>query len=401
MKVTRRNLLKIAGGGTMVFAMMPRVALASRNSLRGLRAGVQPGNRTRLVIETSGRPSYTLSYPDQPPRIVVSLANTALNNNIRPNIANGTLVRSITQAQSGDRLLITAELTRRVTEVPRSGIMLLEPTGDAGFRLVLDFAGTGAATSGGTTAAAAGAGNNRNANNNANNSARRTTTRRPVIVIDPGHGGRDPGAIGRGGVREKDVVLAVSRNLHRQLNNSGFTAHLTRDRDIFLNLNTRAGIAERHNADLFLSLHANANPSRDMRGFSLFTLSQRASDQEAARIAEAENAADRIDVDGFTDFEVNVRRILSALQQNILAESSVEFAHTQRRKFRAAGIHEQPRGSVRSAPFAVLRAATPSVLIELGHLSHREEERLLNTRAHQDKLVAAMVRAVQNHNFEV
>jgi len=312
-------------------------------------------------------------------------------------MASGTIVRSLTQAQSGDRLLITAELTRRVTEVPRSGIMILEPTGDSGFRLVLDFAGTGGG--GATTTASAPAASGGGSGNN--NAPRRANTRRPIIVIDPGHGGKDPGAIGRGGVREKDVVLAVGRSLRTSLNSAGFEAHLTRDRDVFLNLNTRAGMAEQRNADLFLSLHANANPSRDMRGFSLFTLSQRASDQEAARIAEAENAADRIDVDGFTGFERNVRHILSALQQNILAESSVEFAHTQRRKFRAAGIHEQPRGSVRSAPFAVLRAATPAVLIELGHLSHREEERLLNTRAHQDKLVAAMVRAIQNHNFEV
>lgn len=384
----------MAGGFALACAVFPRVALAARNTLRALRTGVQPGNRTRLVVETSARASYTLSFPDSPPRIVVNLANTNANNSVRPTLANNTLVRSITQTQSGDRLLITAELTHRVASIPASGIMTLQPTGDTGHRLVLDFAATGGAV---PAAPAAGGGNT--------GAARRTTptatTRRPVIVIDPGHGGRDPGAIGRGGVREKDIVLVVGRKLRASLNNAGFEVHMTRNSDVFLNLNTRAGLAEQHKADMFISLHANANPSRDMRGFSIFTLSQRASDQEAARVAEAENAADRIDVDGFTGFEMNIRRILSALQQSELQQYSVEFAHGVRTAKRAAGIIEQPRGSVRSAPFAVLRSATPSVLIELGHLSHREEERLLNTGAHQDRLVAAITRALRDHNFDV
>ncbi|MCL1786113.1 MAG: N-acetylmuramoyl-L-alanine amidase [Alphaproteobacteria bacterium] len=387
MKVSRRNLFKIAGGAACVFAMLPRAAFAARNNLRGLRTGVQPGNKTRLVIETSARPSYTLSYPENPARIVVSVANMAVNNNVKPNLATGTLVKSISQAQVADRLLVTAELTKRVAEIPRSGIMILEPSGDNGFRLVFDFAATA-----GAAAATAGKDGAKPGKQN---------SRKPIIVIDPGHGGRDPGAIGRSGVREKDVVLAVSRKLRAALNSAGFTAHLTRDRDIFLNLDTRAGIAEKRKADLFISLHANANPSRDVRGFSIYTLSQKASDQEAAKLAEAENAADKIDVDGFSGFEKNVRRILSSLQQNMLAEYSVEFAHTAHKKLKAAGIPEQSKKSVRSAPFAVLRSATPSALIELGHLSHREEEKLLNTGAHQDKLVAAMVRAIQDHNFEM
>ena len=375
----------------MVITFFPKVALAARNSLISMRTGVQPGNRTRLVIETQNRPSYTLAYPNDPPRLVVNLANTAGRPTLNPTLASNTLVRGLRQNQLGERLQVVADLTQSINEIPRNQIMLLEPTGDTRFRLVLDFTASGAASAAGTTASAAPAAQ---ANRN-------RTTRKRIVVIDPGHGGRDPGAIGRNGTREKDVVLSVARKLRTRLARDGYDAHLTRDRDIFLNLATRSGMAEQRNADLFISIHANANPSRDMRGFSIYTLSKRASDEEAQRLADAENAADKIDVDGFERFESNVRQILSALQQQVVAEKSVEFAAANQRAFRAAGIAEQPRGSLRSAPFMVLRSTIPSALIELGHLSHREEERLLANNAHQDKLVGAIARAVGNYNFDL
>ncbi|MCL2017939.1 MAG: N-acetylmuramoyl-L-alanine amidase [Alphaproteobacteria bacterium] len=388
MKIGRRSLIKIAGGGLLAITFFPRIAFASRNSLESLRTGVQPGNRTRLVVETSNRPTYSLSYPTNPARLIVTLSNTAGRQSVKPALASNTLIKSLTQNQDGDRLQIVAALDRPINDIPKNQIMVLEPTGDTKFRLVLDFSASGA--SAGTAAAAAsqpkqGGG----------------TRRKPIIVVDAGHGGRDPGAIGRSGTREKDVVLAVARKLRTRLESSGFTVHLTRDRDVFLNLDTRAGIAEKRNADLFLSLHANANPSRNMRGFSIYTLSKKASDEEAQKLADAENAADKIDVDGFAGFEKNVKKILSDLQQSSLAALSVEFAIGAQKSFKSSGIAEQPRGSVRSAPFAVLRCAVPSALIELGHLSHREEEKLLASGAHQDKLVTAIVRAVNDYNFEV
>ena len=105
-----------------------------------------------------------------------------------------------------------------------------------------------------------------------------TAARKYIVVIDAGHGGKDPGCIGRGGTREKDVVLSVAKKLKSKLDANGFKTYMTRSDDRYLKLAERASIAEKKKADLFISLHANANPKRDMKGFSIYTLSEKASD---------------------------------------------------------------------------------------------------------------------------
>ena len=385
MKFTRRTLLKITGLGTMAIAMLPRVAFAGRNSLRTVRTGIQPGNKTRLVIETSERPSYTLSYPTN--QLVVTLSNTAANASLAPAMASGTLITAITQVQSGDKLQIIADLSRPINEIPRDSIMLLNPNGDNDYRLVLDFvAGTGAGAKTATTTSA---------------THSSTPSRKYTIVIDAGHGGKDPGCIGKGGTKEKVVVLSVAKKLKSKLDAAGFQTYLTRSNDTYLKLAHRASIGEKKHADLFLSLHANANPSRSMQGFSIYTLSEKASDEEAAKLADAENAADKIDVSGFEQFDKDIRIALSSLQQHAVAEMSVEYANGCASAFKRAKITQQPGPDVRHAPFAVLRSTVPGALIELGHLSNATEEKLLKTSAHQDKLVAAIVKSIQGYNFDV
>ena len=385
MKFTRRTLLKITGLGTMAIAMLPRVAFAGRNSLRTVRTGIQPGNKTRLVIETSERPSYTLSYPTN--QLVVTLSNTVANASLAPAMASGTLITAITQVQSGDKLQIIADLSRPINEIPRDSIMLLNPNGDNDYRLVLDFvAGTGAGAKTATTTSVAHS---------------TTPSRKYTIVIDAGHGGKDPGCIGKGGTQEKVVVLSVAKKLKSKLDAAGFQTYLTRSNDTYLKLAHRASIGEKKHADLFLSLHANANPSRSMQGFSIYTLSEKASDEEAAKLADAENAADKIDVSGFEQFDKDIRIALSSLQQHAVAEMSVEYANGCASAFKRAKITQQPGPDVRHAPFAVLRSTVPGALIELGHLSNATEEKLLKTSAHQDKLVAAIVKSVQAYNFDV
>ncbi|HOY47709.1 MAG TPA: N-acetylmuramoyl-L-alanine amidase, partial [Alphaproteobacteria bacterium] len=219
--------------------------------------------------------------------------------------------------------------------------------------------------------------------------------------IDAGHGGKDPGCIGRNGTKEKKVVLSVAKKLKPKLDAAGFKAYLTRSTDVFLNLNTRAALAEKYHADLFISLHANANPSRAMKGFSIYTLSKKASDQEAAKLAEAENASDKIDVDGFEEFSKDIRSALSALQQQAVAEMSVEYANDCAKKLVSAGFMKQSGPYVRHAPFAVLRSTIPGALIEIGHLSNAEEERLLNSDSYQDELANIILKAIKEYNFEV
>lgn len=384
MKISRRCLLQITGVGVVVAGMVPRVAFAARNSLKNMRTGVQPNGKTRLVIETALRPSYTLVYGEN--TLTVKLSNTVGNNSVSAKLASGTLVKTVTQAQIGDALNIVAELRKPIGEIPKNQVMILEPNGDNDYRLVLDFAaGSGAKTATQKTAAT----------NESN-----TTTRKRIIVLDPGHGGKDPGCIGRGGTKEKAVVLSVGRKLRTALQNAGFAVYMTRADDTYLKLAERAAIAERKKADLFISIHANANPSRSMKGFSIYTLSEKASDEEAQKLADSENAADKIDVSGFESFSKDIRVALSALQQHAVAEMSEEYANGCARAFNRAGIEQQPGPAVRHAPLAVLRSTVPGALVECGHLSNKAEEKLLKSSAHQDKLVAAIVRSVKNYDFE-
>ena len=420
MKLSRRNVLKITGFGIVATALLPRVAFASRNSLRSLRTGAQPGNKTRLVIETSARPSYSLSYPTN--QLVVSLSNTTANTTLSPKLGDGTLVKTLTQVQNGDKLQIVANLRKPIDEIKKSAIMVLEPNGDSGYRLVLDFvAGAGVVPAKSATASSVASQygtyeevaepvpvtktkttpTQPQKKTETVSAPQKTKSKKYIIVIDAGHGGKDPGCIGKGGTREKDVVLSVAKKLKTQLDKNGFQTHLTRSGDTYLKLAQRAEIAERKKADLFISLHANANPSRKMKGFSIYTLSEKASDEEAKKLAVAENAADKIGVQGFTEFEENIRIALSSLQQHAVAEMSEEYANGCAKYFKRADIEQQPGPDVRHAPFAVLRSTVPGALLELGHLSNSSEEKLLKTSKHQDKLVSAIVKSVKNYNFDV
>ena len=384
MKISRRRFLGVGCLTFSVAVILPRVAFAARNVLRSMRTGIQPGNKTRLVIETSVRPSYSLSYPEN--QLVVDIANMSANASVKPALASGTLVSAITQTQVGDHLKIIATLRKPIAKLQKSQIMLLQPNGDNDYRLVLDFS-AGAAQKIADSVVAA--------------NTVKSAQKKHVVVIDAGHGGKDPGCIGKNGTREKDVVLSVAKKLRAKLDVAGFKTVMTRTDDTYLKLARRAEIAEQKKGELFISLHANANPSRALKGFSIYTLSEKASDEEAKKLAESENAADKIGVDGFTEFERDIRAALSSLQQHAVAEMSEEYANGCARVFRSSKIEAQPGPGVRHAPLAVLRSTVPGALIELGHLSNASEEKLLKSGAHQDKLVAAIVRSIKNYDFEV
>ena len=382
MKVSRRSVLKISGIGIVAIGMLPRVAFAGRNSVLSMRTGTQPNGKTRLVIETSARPSYDISYPQN--QLVISLSNTAAGG-ASPKLAGDTLVKNLSQVQNGDKLNIVADLRKPVAPIDKSSVMVLSPNGDNEYRLVFDFAAGANAASSTTTAS----------------SAVTATAKKRIVVIDAGHGGKDPGCIGKGGTKEKVVVLSVAKKLKKELDAIGFKTYLTRNDDTFLQLADRASIAEKRHADLFLSLHANANPSRQTKGYSVYTLSEKASDEEAQKLAETENAVDKIGVSGFADFSKEIRVALSALQQRAVAELSQEYAADCARAMDNASIDKLPGPSIRHAPFAVLRSTVPGALIELGHLSNAKEEKLLKSDAHQNKLVRAIVKSVKNYNFDV
>ncbi len=217
---------------------------------------------------------------------------------------------------------------------------------------------------------------------------------RPLVAIDPGHGGVDPGAISVSGQREKDITLAAARLLREALlRRGGYRVVLTRDRDIFIRLRDRIAIARAAGADVFLSLHADANPVASLRGASVYTLSERASDAEAAALAERENKVDLIAGLDLTTESPEVTNILIDLAQRETMNHSAQLA--SRLVGELGETTRLLRNTHRFAGFAVLKSPdVPSVLVEVGLLSNSEDDRLLRRRDHLEALAKAMVRAL-------
>jgi len=227
--------------------------------------------------------------------------------------------------------------------------------------------------------------------------ARKPAPRFHIVVVDPGHGGIDPGCIGRAGTYEKDIVLSTARDLAGQLEATRrYKVFLSRSGDEFVPLRTRVTRARAHGADLLLSVHADALPESSVRGASVFTLSEKASDKAAAALAERENRADLVAGIDLAQQDPEVSEILFDLarrQTNNLSirlaqELVIELGHRVRV---LSNAH-------RSAAFVVLKAPdVPSALIEIGCLSNREEERALQTPAYQHNVATALLRSVNDY----
>jgi N-acetylmuramoyl-L-alanine amidase len=220
---------------------------------------------------------------------------------------------------------------------------------------------------------------------------------RPTVVIDPGHGGVDPGAIGVSGIYEKNLTLDYGLALKRAMEASGrYRVVMTRDRDVFLKLRERIQIAQEAKGDLFISLHANIHSSGDIRGASIYTLSETASDKEAAALAAAENAADVLAGVDLTDQTGDVRNILIDLAQRETMNLSKRFANDLVRE--VGRETKLLRNTHRFAGFAVLKSpVVPSILFEIGYMSNRQEERLLRSPEHRAKIVESIIRAVDGY----
>jgi N-acetylmuramoyl-L-alanine amidase len=218
-----------------------------------------------------------------------------------------------------------------------------------------------------------------------------------VIVLDPGHGGVDPGAIGISGIYEKTVVLAAAGTLKRVLEATGrYTVVLTRENDQFLRLRERVAASRAVDADLFISVHADSIADSRLRGASIYTLSEQSSDKEAARLAEQENKSDIIAGMDFSDETPEVTNILIDLAQRETMNQSARFAGFLAQELRSAV--RTHRRAHRFAGFAVLKAPdVPSVLLEIGYLSNREEERMLRSRAFQERIAVAVRRGIDNY----
>jgi N-acetylmuramoyl-L-alanine amidase len=225
---------------------------------------------------------------------------------------------------------------------------------------------------------------------------------KPIILIDAGHGGIDPGAASLANLKEKTVVLAVAQALRAQLSASGrYDVKMTRSTDVFISLDQRLKMSRDLDADLFISLHADSIAQKGfvktVRGATVYTLSEQASDEEARRMAEKENNSDAIAGLQTAKFEEEgeVRNILIDLLKRETSNFAADFSNTLvKRLGTSISLSGRPQ---RSAAFKVLRQAdTPSVLVELGYMSNPEDEKLLNSSVWQRRVAAAIGTSVDS-----
>jgi N-acetylmuramoyl-L-alanine amidase len=216
----------------------------------------------------------------------------------------------------------------------------------------------------------------------------------PLVMLDPGHGGKDPGAIGVSGTYEKQVALATALELKRQLEAGGrYRVELTRAKDMFIPLDDRVDRAQRHGAALFVSMHADALSDHSVRGASVYTLAQTASDAQTAALARTENSADRFIGRQWQGTSPEVSRILASLVRQETRVGSVRIARS------LVGSLDQELPMLpnpdRHAGFVVLKAADiPSVLVEMGFMSNPRDEAALRRADHRKLVAEAMHRAV-------
>ncbi len=353
-------------------------------------------DRTRVAIEMSEPVDYRVSPLREPDRLYLDfpLLEWKLARPGGEGRGDGQgLVRAYRFAQfdaATSRFVLDlvgpVVLSRAYYERPTQGrgyllVLELEPAVSGGSRPSLD-----AARRGSSAARAAAA------------PARPPPPLRPplrVIAIDPGHGGVDSGAVGAGGTVEKEVTLALGRELKRQLEETGrFRVVSTRETDVFVGLRERVQSARAAAAELLISIHADSLEATQARGASVYTLSETASDAEAAALAQRENRADIIAGIDLSQERQDVTGILIDLAQRETIARSVAFAALLVNELgrEAQLLPVQPH---RFAGFAVLRAPDlPAVLLELGYLSNRQEERLLGQAEHRGRLAGAVVRAL-------
>lgn len=212
----------------------------------------------------------------------------------------------------------------------------------------------------------------------------------PLVVLDPGHGGRDPGAIGVRGTLEKEITLDLALVIAERLRaGRNVRVALTREDDVFLPLAERVSVARAASADLFLSIHADSAPNRHARGLSAYTLSEKGSDDFARALARQENLADRFGGIDIRDADPNVAAILMDLRARHTRDAAL---HAKSRIIEGAdGRLRLLDNPMRSANFAVLKAPdVPSVLIETGFLSNRQDEELLCDASHRRRVAEVL-----------
>lgn len=378
-----------------LFAGLSPVDAGAASTISNIRIGVHP-DKLRVVLETDAKLPVSAFELAGPYRIVVDLPDVAW----RIDPADG---ERATGFISGYRFgQFVPGKSRLVFDLKRPALVdkafHIPPTGGRPWRLVIDIKAVAGADF------VARAAKPPPAESSGARAAVFVPPPRPkpegaqrkrVVVLDPGHGGIDPGALVRGrGVREKDITLAMARQLRDELVRRGrYHVVLTRDRDIFVRLRERINMARAAGADVFISLHADSIRNPKVRGASVYTLSEKASDREAADLAAKENKSDLIAGVDLTGESAEVTNILIDLAQRETMNHSAEFARILVREMRRKT--KFLRKSHRFAGFAVLKAPdVPSVLVEMGYLSNKKDIRQLISASYRARLATAVADGV-------
>lgn len=361
--------------------LAPSVALA-QSDVQGVRIWAAPDN-TRIVFDLSSPVEHEIFELENPRRLVIDLKQARLNQDIvQPNTDDQYLQALRSGPRNDNDLRIVLDLKQSIT----SNSFLLKPNQRYGHRLVVDVHAPDAGKTAATTIA------------ETIKATKPHGLRDVIIAIDAGHGGEDPGAIGPAGTYEKNVVMEISRRLADKVNaQSGMRAVLTRDGDYFLPLRRRIDIARQQQADLFVSIHADAFHDHRVSGSSVYVLSKRGASSEAARLlAERENAADLVGGVSLDDKDDVLRAVLLDLSQTGTLEASLDVAERVVQGLAQAG--KVRRKQVQSAGFLVLKAPDiPSILIETAFISNPAEERKLRDPKHQDALTTALANGLRTY----
>ncbi|MDH4039923.1 MAG: N-acetylmuramoyl-L-alanine amidase [Gammaproteobacteria bacterium] len=328
-------------------------------------------DHTRIVFDLTGPAEHKLIVLENPSRIVLDVENTSFKAGVDGLKLKGTPVDSLrTGIRQGNDLRVVLELNTVVN--PRS--FFLKANEQAGDRLVLDLYDKAPQAQAVVT-----------------KSVQHSDKRDIIIAIDAGHGGEDPGAIGPNRRREKDIVLAIARELNALLQaDKGFRPTMIRTGDYYVSLRGRRELARERQADLFVSIHADAFKRREARGASVYALSTQGATSTAARyLAEKENASDLVGGVTLSDKDDVLAGVLADLSMTSTLDNSLKLgAKVLRHVDTVANLH---KNTVEQAGFAVLKSPDiPSILVETGFISNPSESQLLATSAYQKKMARAI-----------
>ncbi len=341
-------------------------------------------DKLRLVFDLSGPVSYktfTLSAPD---RLIIDLNGANLSGDFSQLALSETVIRSIRSGHFGKGdTRIVLDLNRPV----QLNTFLLAPQDGQGHRLVLDLLGDSKVAAPSVPRETPGKTNH--------------PKRDIIVVVDPGHGGKDPGAVGAKGEREKDVVLSISQLLARRLKREkGFDVKLVRNDDFFVPLRKRVDIARQHKADMFISVHADAAPRLTASGASVYCLSEGGATSATARfMAQRENGADLLGATSLLnlkDKDPMLAGVILDMSMSATIAASLQLGSTVLGSL--AGITTLHQKRVEQAGFAVLKSPdVPSILVETGFISNARDSQRLVTARHQQAVADGLFEGLQRY----